>query len=135
MLLRLTMCCLSCLRMHLCIAYNTNLAGHWPFLVCDYDSSAMAGVQSTSKHGARLVIHRTIANMSHLLRRLAGCVCPQAEGRLCLQAEYSNPVKQDVNKAYELRHYHSPMPWNYGMLPQTWEDPAASSSILPGIGV
>ncbi len=54
---------------------------------------------------------------------------------MCPQAEYSNPVKQDVNKAHELRHYHSPMPWNYGMLPQTWEDPAATSSILPGIGV
>ena len=51
----------------------------------------------------------------------------------CKQAEYSNPIKQDIKKG-ELRHYHDAIPYNYGMLPQTWEDPAASSSVLPGIG-
>ena len=51
-----------------------------------------------------------------------------------VQAEYNNPIKQDIKKG-ELRHYHDAIPYNYGMLPQTWEDPAASSSILPGIGV
>ena len=51
-----------------------------------------------------------------------------------MQAEYSNPIKQDVKKG-ELRHYHDKILWNYGMLPQTWEDPAASSAVLPGIGV
>ncbi len=50
------------------------------------------------------------------------------------QAEYNNPIKQDIKKG-ELRHYHDAIPYNYGMLPQTWEDPAASSSVLPGIGV
>lgn len=51
-----------------------------------------------------------------------------------VQGEYNNPVKQDIKKG-ELRHYHDKIPYNYGMLPQTWEDPAASSAILPGIGV
>ena len=50
------------------------------------------------------------------------------------QGEDSNPIKQDIKQG-ELRHYHSPIPYNYGMLPQTWEDPAASSAVLAGIGV
>ena len=51
-----------------------------------------------------------------------------------MQAEYNNPIRQDIKKG-ELRHYHDAIPYNYGMLPQTWEDPAASSAVLPGIGV
>ena len=33
-----------------------------------------------------------------------------------------NPIAQDVKKG-KLRDYHGPIFWNYGMLPQTWEDP------------
>lgn len=33
-----------------------------------------------------------------------------------------NPIVQDVKKG-ELREYHGPLYWNYGCLPQTWEDP------------
>ena len=51
-----------------------------------------------------------------------------------MQGEYNNPIKQDIKKG-ELRHYHDKIPYNYGMLPQTWEDPAAYCAILPGIGV
>jgi len=36
--------------------------------------------------------------------------------------EPSNPIAQDVKKG-KLRDYHGPIFWNYGMLPQTWEDP------------
>eukprot|EP00929_Paragymnodinium_shiwhaense_P040205 TRINITY_DN20_c0_g1_i2.p1 TRINITY_DN20_c0_g1~~TRINITY_DN20_c0_g1_i2.p1 ORF type:complete len:272 (-),score=74.69 TRINITY_DN20_c0_g1_i2:197-1012(-) len=36
--------------------------------------------------------------------------------------EKSNPIAQDVKKG-KLRDYHGPIFWNYGMLPQTWEDP------------
>jgi len=36
--------------------------------------------------------------------------------------ESSNPIAQDVKKG-KLRDYHGPIFWNYGMLPQTWEDP------------
>ena len=40
--------------------------------------------------------------------------CPfQAEG---------NPIKQDEKKG-KARLYHGPIFWNYGCLPQTWEDP------------
>ncbi|KAK2077229.1 hypothetical protein QBZ16_004863 [Prototheca wickerhamii] len=35
-----------------------------------------------------------------------------------------NPIKQDLTDAGELRYYHSNLTWNYGLLPQTWEDPA-----------
>merc|ERR1711871_719477 len=33
-----------------------------------------------------------------------------------------NPIKQDVKKG-KLRNYHGPLFWNYGAVPQTWEDP------------
>lgn len=33
-----------------------------------------------------------------------------------------NPIKQDIKKG-KLREYHGPIFWNYGMFPQTWEDP------------
>jgi len=36
--------------------------------------------------------------------------------------ERGNPIAQDVKKG-KLREYHGPIFWNYGMLPQTWEDP------------
>ena len=36
--------------------------------------------------------------------------------------EVSNPIAQDIKKG-NLRDYHGPIFWNYGCLPQTWEDP------------
>eukprot|EP00545_Synedropsis_sp_CCMP1620_P003458 CAMPEP_0119012414 /NCGR_PEP_ID=MMETSP1176-20130426/6712_1 /TAXON_ID=265551 /ORGANISM="Synedropsis recta cf, Strain CCMP1620" /LENGTH=270 /DNA_ID=CAMNT_0006965369 /DNA_START=83 /DNA_END=895 /DNA_ORIENTATION=- len=36
--------------------------------------------------------------------------------------EEKNPIAQDVKKG-KLRDYHGPIFWNYGCLPQTWEDP------------
>merc|ERR1712085_111256 len=36
--------------------------------------------------------------------------------------EESNPIAQGMGKG-KLRDYHGPIFWNYGMLPQTWEDP------------
>jgi len=33
-----------------------------------------------------------------------------------------NPIKQDEKKG-KARLYHGPISWNYGCLPQTWEDP------------
>lgn len=36
--------------------------------------------------------------------------------------EPSNPIAQD-KKQGKLREYHGPIYWNYGCLPQTWEDP------------
>ncbi|VEU40573.1 unnamed protein product [Pseudo-nitzschia multistriata] len=36
--------------------------------------------------------------------------------------EESNPIAQDIKKGV-LRDYHGPIFWNYGCLPQTWEDP------------
>ena len=36
--------------------------------------------------------------------------------------EDQNPIKQDIKKG-KLRHYHTPSTVNYGMLPQTWENP------------
>lgn len=37
--------------------------------------------------------------------------------------EANNPIKQDMKKG-KLRYYPYNINWNYGMLPQTWEDPA-----------
>ncbi|KAG5187106.1 inorganic pyrophosphatase [Tribonema minus] len=36
--------------------------------------------------------------------------------------EPHNPIAQDIKKG-ALRFYHGPIFWNYGYLPQTWEDP------------
>jgi len=36
--------------------------------------------------------------------------------------EAGNPIAQDIKKG-KLRDYHGPIFWNYGCLPQTWEDP------------
>jgi inorganic pyrophosphatase len=36
--------------------------------------------------------------------------------------EEKNPIAQDMKKG-KLRDYHGPIFWNYGMFPQTWEDP------------
>jgi len=36
--------------------------------------------------------------------------------------EENNPIAQDIKKGV-LRDYHGPIFWNYGCLPQTWEDP------------
>lgn len=36
--------------------------------------------------------------------------------------EEQNPIAQDMKKG-KLRDYHGPIFWNYGCLPQTWEDP------------
>jgi inorganic pyrophosphatase len=36
--------------------------------------------------------------------------------------EQHNPIAQDLKKG-KLRDYHGPIFWNYGCLPQTWEDP------------
>ena len=37
--------------------------------------------------------------------------------------EANTPIKQDVKNG-KLRFYDEKIPWNYGMLPRTWEDPA-----------
>eukprot|EP00927_Polykrikos_kofoidii_P030715 TRINITY_DN2643_c0_g1_i5.p1 TRINITY_DN2643_c0_g1~~TRINITY_DN2643_c0_g1_i5.p1 ORF type:complete len:340 (+),score=48.21 TRINITY_DN2643_c0_g1_i5:48-1067(+) len=42
-----------------------------------------------------------------------------------------NPIAQDVKKN-KLREYHGPVFWNYGYLPQTWEDPTLKH---PQLGV
>jgi inorganic pyrophosphatase len=36
--------------------------------------------------------------------------------------EEGNPIAQDIKKG-KLRDYHGPIFWNYGCIPQTWEDP------------
>jgi len=36
--------------------------------------------------------------------------------------EPAAPIKQDIKKG-KLRHYNMPIKWNYGAMPQTWEQP------------
>lgn len=43
--------------------------------------------------------------------------------------EPHNPIAQDKKKG-KLRDYHGPIFWNYGYLPQTWEDPKVKHSEL-----
>ena len=53
---------------------------------------------------------------------------------MVLQDEEKTPIKQDTKKG-KLRFYPYNINWNYGMLPQTWEDPAHESKDLAGIKV
>eukprot|EP00934_Nitzschia_sp_Nitz4_P008026 Nitzschia sp. Nitz4//scaffold226_size53432//27476//28285//NITZ4_006702-RA/size53432-processed-gene-0.23-mRNA-1//1//CDS//3329542754//8016//frame0 len=47
--------------------------------------------------------------------------------------EAGNPIAQDVKKG-KLRDYHGPIFWNYGCLPQTWEDPTVEHPELKCFG-
>jgi len=47
--------------------------------------------------------------------------------------EPGNPIAQDVKKG-KLRDYHGPIYWNYGMFPQTWEDPHVEHPELKVVG-
>mmetsp|Transcript_10527 Transcript_10527/g.22868 ORF Transcript_10527/g.22868 Transcript_10527/m.22868 type:complete len:286 (+) Transcript_10527:82-939(+) len=47
--------------------------------------------------------------------------------------EENNPIAQDMKKG-KLRDYHGPIFWNYGCLPQTWEDPNAEHPELKCFG-
>lgn len=46
--------------------------------------------------------------------------------------EKSTPIKQDVKKG-KLRDYPYNINWNYGMLPQTWEDPSHKNEQIGGV--
>eukprot|EP00897_Mesotaenium_endlicherianum_P003899 jgi/Mesen1/3537/ME000198S02736 len=46
-------------------------------------------------------------------------------------SELGNPIKQDAKKG-KPRHYAVNIPWNYGMLPQTWEDPTHANEDCEG---
>ncbi|XP_010943167.1 soluble inorganic pyrophosphatase 6, chloroplastic [Elaeis guineensis] len=41
------------------------------------------------------------------------------------------PIKQDIKKG-KLRYYPYDINWNYGLLPQTWEDPSFANSEVEG---
>ena len=50
-----------------------------------------------------------------------------------MQDEPKTPIKQDTKKG-KLRNYPYNINWNYGLLPQTWEDPAHEAEDL-GVSV
>ncbi|KAF8115732.1 hypothetical protein N665_0025s0189 [Sinapis alba] len=45
--------------------------------------------------------------------------------------EASTPIKQDTKKG-KLRYYPYNINWNYGLLPQTWEDPTQANAEVEG---
>ncbi|CAM9732895.1 unnamed protein product [Scytosiphon promiscuus] len=47
--------------------------------------------------------------------------------------EPNNPIAQDTKKG-KLRFYHGPIFWNYGYIPQTWEDPTVKHPELGVLG-
>lgn len=51
-----------------------------------------------------------------------------------IQDEPSTPIKQDTKKG-KLRFYPYNINWNYGLLPQTWEDPDHKNEELDGVAV
>lgn len=46
--------------------------------------------------------------------------------------EENTPIKQDIKKG-KLRFYPYNINWNYGLLPQTWEDPDHKNADLDGV--
>ena len=50
----------------------------------------------------------------------------------CATDEKLNPIKQDTKKG-KLRYYPYNINWNYGMLPQTWEDPKVANAECGGV--
>lgn len=67
----------------------------------------------------------------------AGTLAPVAPaGRACerVQNEPTTPIKQDTKKG-KLRFYPYNINWNYGLLPQTWEDPAVKAVEVGGVAV
>lgn len=68
----------------------------------------------------------SVPYLSHVFVQTMSCAV--------LQKEESNPLKQDIKKE-KLRFYPYNIHWNYGMLPQTWEDPEHKSEELGGIAV
>lgn len=46
--------------------------------------------------------------------------------------ESHNPIIQDIKNG-KPRHYHGPLYWNYGCVPQTWEDPTHADPGVPGV--
>lgn len=57
-------------------------------------------------------------------------MCTKAHMRM--QDEDANPIKQDTKKG-KLRFYPYNINWNYGFLPQTWEDPGAKNDECGGV--
>merc|ERR1712167_451363 len=53
------------------------------------------------------------------------CEIPKFERKKmeCYTGLPHNPIMQDVNKDGTPREYFGPIFWNYGFVPQTWEDP------------
>ena len=49
-----------------------------------------------------------------------------------MQDEDANPIKQDIKKG-KLRFYPYNINWNYGFLPQTWEDPGQKNDDCGGV--
>jgi inorganic pyrophosphatase len=43
------------------------------------------------------------------------------------------PIMQDVTKTSKLRYYDEEIPWNYGMIPQTYEDPGHRWPAIKGL--
>ena len=56
----------------------------------------------------------------------------KAKMEVATKEEY-NPIAQDIKKG-KLRDYHGPIFWNYGCLPQTWEDPNVNHPELQCFG-
>jgi inorganic pyrophosphatase len=106
-----------------------------------YDSATMYG-----KCGRRLVTELRLAVfIFHSYNCAYSDVClhciakvveipkmTKAKMEVATKEEY-NPIAQDIKKG-KLRDYHGPIFWNYGCLPQTWEDPGVKHPQLECFG-
>lgn len=59
----------------------------------------------------------------------------RAKYEVTVDEEPLNPIRRDLTSDGRPRSYPSRMPWNYGMVPRTWEDPSKRTRVsrwIPG---
>lgn len=70
----------------------------------------------------------TVSDLYSVWAIAASLACPGSpilavhKCHACVKDEEGTPIKQDIKKG-KLRFYPYNINWNYGLLPQTWEDP------------
>jgi inorganic pyrophosphatase len=74
------------------------------------------------------------SSQSNVCRVHAECIQVNVLWGGCAQDEEGTPIKQDTKKG-KLRFYPYNINWNYGLLPQTWEDPAHKAEDIGGVAV
>merc|ERR1719375_2310180 len=108
---------------HVAGAYNTSSVGEPGTLEFRVKFSDDSGKSISPWHDIPLQVKDGVFNAIFEIPKMTK---PKME---VATKEEGNPIAQDEKKG-KLRDYHGPIFWNYGMFPQTWEDPNAEDPAL-----